>query len=255
MVRICSAMICARAESARAEGHRTQTGAGWCDGGVSTHLDVGGLTLDAPGRRLVDHRARVGQREPLALGATAQQEGAHRRREADVDRGHVRLDVAHRVEDGEARLHRAAGRVDVHRDLFVVVLGVEVEHDCDQLIGELIVDLRPEEEDALAVHAVVDVDPIGAPAVRAARGRPRFGEERQRVAPAPRLRPARAGRPCSRASAAVGFGERPGFQKTERVAAAHIAPGGRYATFGVPSGIMTGGDKRACRTEGPASGV
>ena len=89
-------------------------------------LDVGGLASDAAHRRLVDHHARVRQGEPLALGAAREQEGAHGRGEAHVDRGDVGLDVAHRVEHREAGGHRATGAVDVHVHRLVVVLCVNM---------------------------------------------------------------------------------------------------------------------------------
>lgn len=74
---------------------------------------------------------------------------------------HVGLDMAHRVEHGEARGDRTARRVNVHGDRLVVVLRIEVQHDADHLVCNVIGDLRAEKEDALAVQAIVQVDPIG----------------------------------------------------------------------------------------------
>ena len=74
---------------------------------------------------------------------------------------HVGLDMAHRVEHGEARGDRTARRVNVHGDRLVVVLRIEVQHDADHLVGNVIGDLLAEKEDALAVQAIVQVDPIG----------------------------------------------------------------------------------------------
>ena len=48
-----------------------------------------------------------------SLGAAGEQQRAHRHRDADADRLHVGLDELHRVVDREARVDRAAGRVDV----------------------------------------------------------------------------------------------------------------------------------------------
>ena len=42
----------------------------------------------------------------------------------------------------------------------VLRFGVEVEHDRDDLVGELVVDLLPKEQDPLTVQAVVKVDPV-----------------------------------------------------------------------------------------------
>ena len=48
-------------------------------------LDVRRLTLEAGGD-LVDQDLRVGQRHPLALRAAAEEQRAHRHRDADADR-------------------------------------------------------------------------------------------------------------------------------------------------------------------------
>jgi len=58
---------------------------------LGVDLDVGGLALEAA-HRLVDHDARVRQRETLVLVARAHQQRAHARRLADAKRRHVRLD-------------------------------------------------------------------------------------------------------------------------------------------------------------------
>ena len=41
------------------------------------------------------------------------------------------------------------------------LLRVGEEHHGDDLVADLVVDLLPEEDDPLAVHAVVNVDPVG----------------------------------------------------------------------------------------------
>src|SRR5574343_1398760 len=53
--------------------------------------DIRGLALEAA-QGLVNHHARVGQGKTLALGAGAEQEGAHRGRLADAQRRDVGLD-------------------------------------------------------------------------------------------------------------------------------------------------------------------
>jgi len=110
---------------------------------------------------LVDHDARVGQGEALALVAAAEEEARHGGGEADVDGDDLGPDVVHRVVNRQPGDDRAAGAVDVEVDGLRRVLRVEVEHDADDLVGEFVVDLRTEEDDALAVESVVDVDPVG----------------------------------------------------------------------------------------------
>jgi len=72
-----------------------------------------------------------------------------------VDRG---LDELHRVVDREAGVDRAAGAVDVERDVLVGVVGLEMEQLGDRQVGELVVDRRAEEDDPLVEEARVDVE-------------------------------------------------------------------------------------------------
>ena len=76
-----------------------------------------------PPRGLVHHDPRVRQGVALALGAGAQQELAHRGRQAHADGGDVVGDVVHRVVDRHAGVDRAAGGVDVEEDVGLGVLG------------------------------------------------------------------------------------------------------------------------------------
>ena len=102
-------------------------------------LDVGRLALEAA-RGLVDQDAAVGQRHPLAGRAAGEQQRAHAHRDAEADRLHVGLDELHRVVDREARVDDAAGRVDVERDVLVVVLALEVQQLGDDEVRDLVVD-------------------------------------------------------------------------------------------------------------------
>src|SRR3954447_19665106 len=120
-------------------------------------LDVGGLALESRGD-LVDQDLRVGQRHALALRAAGEEQRAHRHRDADADRLHVGLDELHRVVDREARVHRAAGRVDVDRDVLVGVLRLEVQQLRYDEVRDLVVHRRAEEDDALVEQARVDVE-------------------------------------------------------------------------------------------------
>ena len=99
-----------------------------------------------------------GQRHALALRPAAEQQRAHRHRDADADRRHVRLDELHRVVDRQARVHRAAGRVDVERDVLVGILGLEVQQLRHDEVRDLVVDRRAEEDDPLAQETGVDVE-------------------------------------------------------------------------------------------------
>ena len=120
-------------------------------------LDVGRLALKAAGG-LVDQDAAVRQRHALAGRAAGEQQRAHAHRDAEADRLHVGLDELHRVVDREAGIDDAAGRVDVERDVLVGVLALEVQQLCDDEVGDLVVDGRADEDDALVEQARVDVE-------------------------------------------------------------------------------------------------
>src|SRR5688500_14646663 len=77
------------------------------------NVDIGRLSRQPLHQRLMNDDARIGQRKPLALGAGRQQHRRHRRRLADADGLHVRLDELHRVVDRQPRGDRPAWTVDV----------------------------------------------------------------------------------------------------------------------------------------------
>src|SRR5262249_45889501 len=60
--------------------------------------------------------------------------------------------------DREAGVHRAARRVDVHRDVLVGILRLQVQELGDDQVGDLIVDGSPQEDDPLVEEAAVDVE-------------------------------------------------------------------------------------------------
>ncbi len=98
-----------------------------------------------------------GQRVALALGAGREQERAHRGRLPHADGRHSGLHVLHGVVDREAGRDRAARRVDVEDDVLVGVFGLEEQHLGDDDVGDVVVDRRAEEDDAVLEQARVDV--------------------------------------------------------------------------------------------------
>ena len=76
----------------------------------------------------------------------------------DADRLHVGLDELHRVVDRQARVDRAAGRVDVERDVLLGVLGLQVQQLGDDQVRDLVVHGRAEEDDPLVEQPAVDVE-------------------------------------------------------------------------------------------------
>ena len=67
----------------------------------------------------------------------------------DADGGHVALDILHGVVDGHTRRHRAAGAVDVHLDVLVGVLCLQIQQLCHHQTGCGIIDLFAQEDDAV----------------------------------------------------------------------------------------------------------
>ena len=122
--------------------------------------DVGGLPLSLTGR-LVHEDPGVGQGESLALGAGAQQELTHRRRQPHAHGRHVAGHVLHGVVDGQAGGDRSARGVDVQADVPDRVLGGQQKQLGADQVGALVVDLGPEEDDALLQQPLVDVGSLG----------------------------------------------------------------------------------------------
>lgn len=127
------------------------------------YLDIARHAFGAAGG-LVDHHFGVRQREALTLLAAAQQNGAHRGGHTDAHRGNLRLDVVHRVQNGEASGDVAAGGVDIERDVFVGVFGSEKEELRNDEIRDITIDGAAQKDDALLEEAAIDI--VGAFAER-----------------------------------------------------------------------------------------
>ena len=121
-------------------------------------LDIGGLAADAADDGLVDVDGAVGQGVALALGAGAEEDGAHAGAAADGRWWRRRTDELHRVVDCQTGADGATRRVDVHVDILVRVLAVEVEELGDDDVGDLVVDWRAEEDDALLQQQGKDIE-------------------------------------------------------------------------------------------------
>jgi hypothetical protein len=124
---------------------------------VANAHDLGGLDLNIlrlsprPAHGLMDHDARAGESEALALGTGRQDEGGHGCGEAEVDGNDFAFDKLHCIEDGQAGDDRSSRAVDVEVDGFGAVFFVEVEHHADDLVGEFIIDLGAQEDDTLSI--------------------------------------------------------------------------------------------------------
>eukprot|EP01022_Parablepharisma_sp_SALTPOND_P014695 TRINITY_DN2018_c0_g1_i2.p1 TRINITY_DN2018_c0_g1~~TRINITY_DN2018_c0_g1_i2.p1 ORF type:complete len:1935 (-),score=514.39 TRINITY_DN2018_c0_g1_i2:42295-48099(-) len=122
-------------------------------------LDIRCLALGAA-QRLVNHDARVRQREALALGAGGQQESPHGRGQARAQGRHLRLDELHGVEDRHAGRNRTARRIDVQGNVLVRIFAFQEQQLGDDQVGHRIIDRSNQENDAFLQQARIDI--VGA---------------------------------------------------------------------------------------------
>src|SRR5712691_2453692 len=123
-------------------------------------VEVARLTLEAlaADQWLMHVDVRTGQRKPLAFGARHEHYGSEAGRAPDANRRDGRLHVLHGVVDGEARRHRATGRVDVDLDLLPRIVGGEVHELGDDEVGDHVVDGPADQDDAVLQQPRVDVE-------------------------------------------------------------------------------------------------
>lgn len=121
--------------------------------------DVCCLALGAA-EGLVDHHTGIGEGITLAGCAACEQQSAHAGGLADDDGADRALDVLHGIVDGHARSDHAARGVDVEVDVGFGVFGFQKQQLGDDEVGDVVLDLSCEEEDALLEEAAVDI--VGA---------------------------------------------------------------------------------------------
>src|ERR1044071_2206963 len=119
-------------------------------------LDVGGLPGGAA-EGLVDHDLRVREAVALARRAGGEQHRAHAGRGAQGGGADGPLPELPRVLDREARRDDAARTLDVQVDVAVRILALEKDHLGDDQVRDVVVDRRPDEDDAILEQARVDV--------------------------------------------------------------------------------------------------
>jgi len=119
---------------------------------LDSDVDVGSLTSGVS-RGLVEHYARVFERVTLAGGARCEYHRAQRCGDAGADGGYFAGDVLHSVIDTKTAIDRAAGGVDVYLDVFRRVGGFEEEELRLYDVGNLVAELRADEDDAVGYQA------------------------------------------------------------------------------------------------------
>ena len=94
------------------------------------------------------------------MGSCGEQDGAHGGGLPDAVGAHVAGQHLHRVVDGEARRDGSAGAVDVEVDVLLGVFALQEEELGDDGVCDSVVDLSPQEDDAVLQQPRVDV--VGA---------------------------------------------------------------------------------------------
>ena len=105
---------------------------------------------------LVHHDAGVRQGVAFAFGAAGEEELAHGGRQAHGVGGNVTGRIGHGVVNGHACGDGAAGGINVERNVAGGVFGGQEEDLGAQFIGDFVVDLGSEEDNAIAEQSFVN---------------------------------------------------------------------------------------------------
>ena len=89
----------------------------------------------------MDHGARRWKRQTLALAASCENEGSHTSGESEINRNDFGFNVLHGIVNGQSGNDGTAGAVDVEVNGFGTILAVQIQHDTNNLVGQLIVNL------------------------------------------------------------------------------------------------------------------
>jgi len=128
------------------------------------NLNIGRLPLRTT-QRLMDHNPRIRQALPLPRRSCPQEKSTHTRRHSETNRLYVTGYELHCIVDGESRGDGSARGVDIEGDVLVRVLVREEEELGHENVGDLVVDVGSEEEDAVFEEAGNDVNLTLATAV------------------------------------------------------------------------------------------
>ncbi|MEY3456864.1 MAG: hypothetical protein RL215_21 [Planctomycetota bacterium] len=109
------------------------------------------------GEWLVDHDAGIGEGVSFAWGAGGEQDGAHAGGLSDAVGGDIAADVLHGVIDGHAGGDGAAWGIDVEVDISFGVIELEEEKLSDDAVGDVVVYLAAEDDDAILEEPAVDI--------------------------------------------------------------------------------------------------
>ena len=94
----------------------------------------------------------------LPLGSAGQQNRGHRSGLTHAIGHDVRFHQPHRVENRKTRGNRAAGRIDVQRNILLRILGGQEQHLGDDQVRDVVVDRRAQENNVFLEKARINVE-------------------------------------------------------------------------------------------------
>ena len=119
---------------------------------LSLDVDISSLALcTAPG--LVNHDACVTQRVTFSRGTCRKQDGTHAGSLSNAICGNIAFDELHRVVNGEASGHRAAGGIDVHTDVFLSIFRLQEKQLRNDQITDVVINTASDKDDAILEKA------------------------------------------------------------------------------------------------------
>ena len=103
----------------------------------------------------------LGKRLALARSAGSQQKGSHTGCHAKTHRLNIAGNELHRVVNGQSCRHGTAGTVNVESNVLVGIFVGEIEELCNQDIGDFIVHVGSQKQDAVFKETGNDIELSG----------------------------------------------------------------------------------------------
>lgn len=91
------------------------------------------------------------------MAPAEKQHGGHGRSHTDANGGDLRLDEVHGVQNRQAGVDLAAGRIDIERDILLGILALKMQQLGNDQVGADGVDLLAQEDDAIVEQARIDI--------------------------------------------------------------------------------------------------
>ena len=113
----------------------------------------------------MDHHLSIGQGNALTLGTGGQQECTHTGSHTNADGRHIAFDILHGIIDCHACRDGTTGAVDVHLNVLVGILCLQIQQLRNYQAGSCIIHLFAQEDDAVVEQAgeniIRPLSPVG----------------------------------------------------------------------------------------------